>query len=94
MQTGFELDSLRGSHPIEVPVRDALDITQIFDHISYLKGSSVIRMLSSHLTEGVFLQGVSTYLKRHAYGSSSNPLQVAKLIQRQEMPLPMTCGRL
>jgi len=28
---------LRGSHPIEVEVRSALEIDQIFDHISYLK---------------------------------------------------------
>jgi aminopeptidase N len=31
MQTAFALDALRSSHPIEVPVRDALDIDQIFD---------------------------------------------------------------
>lgn len=37
MQTAFQLDALRGSHPIEVPVKNALEIDQIFDHISYLK---------------------------------------------------------
>jgi aminopeptidase N len=31
MQTAFTLDSLRSSHPIEVPVKDALDVDQIFD---------------------------------------------------------------
>ncbi len=67
MQTAQELDGLRGSHPIEVPVRDALEVEQIFDAISYLKGSSVIRMLSSHLGQEVFLQGVSDYLKKHSY---------------------------
>ena len=70
MQPAFTLDALRGSHPIEVPVRDALDIDQIFDHISYLKGSSVIRMLSAHLGVEVFLKGVSDYLKAHMYGES------------------------
>lgn len=50
----FTLDSLRSSHPIEVPVKDALEIGQIFDHISYLKGSSVIRMLANHLGEKTF----------------------------------------
>lgn len=69
VQTAFQLDSLRGSHPIEVPVRDALDIDQIFDHISYLKGSSVIRMLSAHLGVETFLTGVSNYLKAHTYGN-------------------------
>ncbi|KAL2350438.1 peptidase family M1-domain-containing protein [Cryomyces antarcticus] len=71
MQTAFQLDSLRTSHPIEVPVRNALEVDQIFDHISYLKGSSVIRMLSGHLTVEVFLRGVSDYLKAHRYGNAT-----------------------
>ncbi|KAF2840379.1 hypothetical protein M501DRAFT_1002726 [Patellaria atrata CBS 101060] len=71
LQTGFGLDSLRNSHPIEVPVRDALEVDQIFDHISYLKGSSVIRMLSAHLTVDTFLLGVSKYLQKHQYGNAT-----------------------
>ncbi|KAF3918942.1 Laeverin [Dactylellina cionopaga] len=67
---GFQLDSLRSSHPIEVPVRDALEVDQIFDHISYLKGSSVIRMLSSALGQTTFLKGVSNYLKAHKYSNA------------------------
>lgn len=69
VQTAQQLDSLRASHSIEVPVKDALEIDQIFDAISYLKGSSVIRMLSNHLGVDTFLRGVSNYLKAHAYGS-------------------------
>ncbi len=49
-------------------MQDALDIDQIFDAISYQKGSSVIRMLSGHLGVEMFLLGVSNYLKAHAYG--------------------------
>ena len=71
VQTAQDLDSLRSSHPIEVPVRDALEVEQIFDAISYLKGSSAIRMLSSHLGQDTFLQGVSAYLKKHAYGNAT-----------------------
>ncbi|KAK6341017.1 hypothetical protein TWF696_009328 [Orbilia brochopaga] len=70
MQTGFQLDSLRSSHPIEVPVRDALEVDQIFDSISYLKGSSVIRMLSSALGQETFLKGVSNYLKKNKYSNA------------------------
>ncbi|KIV98469.1 uncharacterized protein PV09_09722 [Verruconis gallopava] len=70
LQTAFGLDSIRNSHPIEVPVRDALEVDQIFDHISYLKGSSVIRMLSSHLGNETFLLGVSNYLKRHQFSNA------------------------
>ncbi|GES65620.1 aminopeptidase [Aspergillus terreus] len=71
VQQAFQLDSLRASHPIEVPVRNALEVDQIFDHISYLKGSSVIRMLSNHLGQETFLRGVAAYLKAHAYGNAT-----------------------
>lgn len=71
MQTAFSLDSLRSSHPIEFPVKDALDVDQIFDSISYLKGSSVIRMLASYLGQETFLRGVGAYLKAHAYGNAT-----------------------
>lgn len=50
-----------------MPVKNALEVDQIFDHISYLKGSSVIRMLSTHLGRETFLRGVAQYLKSHAY---------------------------
>lgn len=70
MDQAFKLDSIRASHPIHVPVRDALDVNQIFDHISYLKGCSTIRMLASHLGVKTFLKGVSNYLKTHAYGNA------------------------
>lgn len=67
MQVAFQLDSLRTSHPIEVPVKNALEVDQIFDSISYLKGSSVIRMLAAHLGIDTFLRGVTKYLKAHEY---------------------------
>lgn len=66
----FQLDSLRTSHPIEVPVKNALEVDQIFDHISYLKGSSVIRMLAAHLGVETFLLGVANYLKAHKYSNA------------------------
>ena len=46
---------MESSHAIEVDVQNPLEIAQIFDAISYLKGSSCIRMLSSYLgTEAFF----------------------------------------
>lgn len=71
MQTAFTLDSLRSSHPVEVPVRDGLEVDQVFDAISYQKGSSVIRMLATHLGRETFLKGVSNYLKSHSYGNAT-----------------------
>ncbi|GJD04634.1 peptidase family M1 [Colletotrichum higginsianum] len=70
MEMAFKLDGIRASHAIHVPVKDALDVNQIFDHISYLKGCSAIRMLANHLGVDTFLKGVSNYLKAHQYGNA------------------------
>ena len=70
LQAALSLDSLRSSHPIEVPVKRADEIDQIFDSISYAKGSSVLRMISNYLGEDTFLEGVRNYVKKHAYGNT------------------------
>lgn len=72
VQSALQLDGLRNSHPIKVPVVDALDIDQLFDAISYLKGASTIRMLSHHLSQDVFLRGVARYLNTHQYGNATS----------------------
>lgn len=70
LQSALGLDSLRSSHPIEVPVKRASDVDQIFDAISYSKGSCVLRMISTYLGEETFLEGVRRYIKKHAYGNT------------------------
>lgn len=70
VQTAQNIDALRASHAVEVAVRDALEVEQIFDAISYLKGSSVIRMLVAHLGKEYFLKGIAAYLQKHAYGNA------------------------
>ncbi|KAJ3323426.1 Aminopeptidase 2 mitochondrial [Gonapodya sp. JEL0774] len=70
LQSALSLDGLRSSHPIEVPVRNAADINQIFDAISYSKGASVIRMLEGYVGREGFMKGVRIYLKRYAYGNT------------------------
>ncbi|KAG0001485.1 Aminopeptidase 2 mitochondrial [Entomortierella chlamydospora] len=70
-QMGLALDGLRSSHPIEVPCKHPHEIHQIFDAISYYKGASCIRMLSSWLGLDVFLEGIRIYMKKHAYKNTS-----------------------
>ena len=70
LQSALSLDSLRSSHPIEVPVKRADEINQIFDAISYSKGSCVLRMISRYLGEQTFMEGVRRYLKKHAFGNT------------------------
>ncbi|KAH9297886.1 hypothetical protein KI387_029568 [Taxus chinensis] len=62
----FRLDGLVESHPIEVEVRHAQEIDEIFDAISYLKGASLIRMLESYLGAQCFQKGLISYIKRYA----------------------------
>lgn len=70
LQSGLALDSLRSSHPIEVPVRDPSEISQIFDSISYSKGASVIRMLEAYLGPKVFQKGLQNYIQKHLYSNA------------------------
>ncbi|CCH58812.1 hypothetical protein TBLA_0A10340 [Henningerozyma blattae CBS 6284] len=70
LQHALGLDSLRSSHPIEVPVKRADEINQIFDAISYSKGASLLRMISKWLGEDVFIKGVSQYLQKFKYGNA------------------------
>ncbi|QLG70515.1 hypothetical protein HG535_0A04550 [Zygotorulaspora mrakii] len=70
LQHALALDSLRSSHPIEVPVKRADEINQIFDAISYSKGASLLRMISKWLGEDTFVKGVSEYLNKFKYGNA------------------------
>ncbi|RWS20189.1 puromycin-sensitive aminopeptidase-like protein, partial [Leptotrombidium deliense] len=63
----FELDGLHSSHPIEVPVGHPSEVTEIFDDISYKKGSTIIRMLHEYIGNECFSNGLSLYLKKHSY---------------------------
>lgn len=60
-------DSLRNTHAIEIDVKDPAEIREIFDHITYAKGSSVNRMLEHYLTEPALRKGLKNYLKQYAF---------------------------
>lgn len=66
----LSLDSLKNSHPISVKVNDPSEISEIFDHISYSKGASIIRMLSYTLTRENFRQGITSYLNSFKYSNA------------------------
>ncbi|KAF7268819.1 hypothetical protein GWI33_018165 [Rhynchophorus ferrugineus] len=63
----FSFDALRTSHPVSVPIGNPKQIDEIFDTISYKKGSSLIRMMSLFLGEETLRTGVSKYLREHRY---------------------------
>lgn len=66
-----QLDALESSHPVQVPVKRAQEVDEIFDAISYSKGCAVIRMLVNWLGIEDFRKGVISYLKRHMYANAT-----------------------
>jgi aminopeptidase N len=66
----LSLDSMQSSHPVEVEVNHPDEINEIFDAISYAKGASIIRMISSYIGMDVFISGLRKYLEQHAYGNA------------------------
>lgn len=55
----METDSLESSHPINTQVNNPNEINAIFDTITYDKGSSLLRMLTSFLSVKTFTAAVS-----------------------------------
>ncbi|XP_068228789.1 LOW QUALITY PROTEIN: aminopeptidase N-like [Palaemon carinicauda] len=70
LQSVFALDCLESSHPISIKVGHPDEISQIFDGISYNKGSSIIRMMSHFLTEASLRKGLSNYLEAFQYDNA------------------------
>lgn len=66
----FDLDSLRSSHPVSVPITNPNIISQIFDNISYNKGSTIIRMMHLFLGHEVFFGGIHNYLNKYRYNNA------------------------
>lgn len=66
----MHVDALVSTRPIEFPVASPEEANAMFDTLTYIKGSSVLRMLEQYLGEDVFRRGVSNYLKTHAYGNA------------------------
>lgn len=66
IESGMAMDSLKSTHPIAVTVEDPVEISQIFDAISYSKGSSIIKMLENWLGADVFKKGLKKYIETYA----------------------------
>ncbi|XP_055901791.1 uncharacterized protein LOC129938333 [Eupeodes corollae] len=66
----LSLDATLGSHPIIQKVENPDQITEIFDTITYSKGSSIIRMMEDFLTPDVFEKAVTNYLNEYKYSNA------------------------
>jgi puromycin-sensitive aminopeptidase len=66
----FETDSLSSTRPVEYQVRSPADCEGMFDVLTYQKGGALLRMLEQYLGAERFREGVSHYLRTHAYGNT------------------------
>ena len=80
-------DSLKNTHPVEVPVKNPHEIREVFDAISYSKGSVVNRMVEHYLGEDSFREGLNRYLSSHAYANATTMDLWAALEQVSGKPI-------
>lgn len=71
IETGMNKDCKESTHKIGVEVNDPVEVDQIFDAISYDKGSSVIKMVENWLGAEVFREGLVHYFKTFKYSNTS-----------------------
>nr|XP_056705009.1 endoplasmic reticulum aminopeptidase 1 [Euleptes europaea]XP_056705010.1 endoplasmic reticulum aminopeptidase 1 [Euleptes europaea] len=63
----MKVDALNSSHPISTAVEDPAQILEMFDEVSYDKGSCILNMLRDYLGSKVFEAGIVKYLRRFSY---------------------------
>lgn len=66
----MSLDSTLASHPIVQTAESPDQITELFDPITYNKGSAIIRMLEDFVGPDIFKQSVTNYLLKYQYGNA------------------------
>lgn len=64
------MDALKHSHPVEVPLKNPSEISQVFDKITYCKGASVIYMLHEYIGPEKFRAGIREYIQTFSYGNA------------------------
>ncbi len=64
------VDALASTRPVEFEVGSPEEADEMFDALTYGKGSAVLRMLEQFIGEDAFRAGVGDYLRTHAYGNT------------------------
>jgi aminopeptidase N len=59
------------AHPIQQPIADESEASEMFDNITYNKAAAVVRMLEGYVGEAAFQAGLRQYLLAHAYGNTT-----------------------
>jgi puromycin-sensitive aminopeptidase len=63
-------DQLASTRPIEFEVNSPGEVEEMFDSITYGKGSAVLRMIEQFIGEEEFRTGVGNYLRKHEYSNT------------------------
>ncbi|HEX2404142.1 MAG TPA: M1 family metallopeptidase, partial [Acidimicrobiia bacterium] len=63
-------DQLATTRPIEFEVNSPAEVEEMFDSITYGKGSAVLRMIEQFIGEEEFRTGVGNYLRKHEYANT------------------------
>jgi puromycin-sensitive aminopeptidase len=66
----YDTDGLQTSRPVEFEVKSPEEANEMFDALTYGKGSSVLRQIEQYLGEEVFRRGVGDYLRTHSYANT------------------------
>jgi aminopeptidase N len=71
-QGALDYDATTATHPIRARAANTpAEINQLFDEISYEKGSDVLLTVENYLGPEMFRKGVHAYLTAHAYGNAT-----------------------
>ncbi|XP_054128757.1 aminopeptidase N [Melozone crissalis] len=94
LHTVMATDALASSHPLsfrEEEINTPAQISEVFDSIAYSKGASVLRMLSSFLSEDIFKEGLQSYLHTFSYSNtiySDLWVHLQQAVDKNKVPLP------
>jgi len=66
----YRQDQLPSTHPVVAEINDLHDVEVNFDGITYAKGGSVLKQLTSWVGIDEFFAGVAAYFQKHAYGNT------------------------
>eukprot|EP00927_Polykrikos_kofoidii_P066732 TRINITY_DN62294_c0_g1_i1.p1 TRINITY_DN62294_c0_g1~~TRINITY_DN62294_c0_g1_i1.p1 ORF type:complete len:934 (+),score=173.95 TRINITY_DN62294_c0_g1_i1:69-2804(+) len=65
----MEVDQYQDTHAVEVPLNHPSEIQEIFDGLSYDKGSVVVNMLYHALGRETFQKGLSAWFEKYKFGN-------------------------
>lgn len=70
--SAMEVDALNSSHPVSTPVENPAQIREMFDDVSYDKGSCILNMLRDYISADAFKSGIVHYLQTYSYKNTKN----------------------